>query len=108
MKPKTHPLRHLTLTLLMLMMVGLPGLINLAQADTVGPIKSMPPHPVGHNSSVNSVAFSPDGRYALSGSWDKTLKLWDVATGAEIRTFTAQSLFPPTAVMRCRAQEIKR
>jgi WD40 repeat protein len=91
MKPQTHPLRHLTLTLLMLMMVGLPGLINTAQADTVGPIKSMPPHPVGHNSWVNSVAFSPDGRYALSGSLDATMKLWNVATGEEIRTFTGHT-----------------
>jgi hypothetical protein len=91
MKPKTHPLRHLTLALLLLMMVCLPGLINTAQADTVGPIKSMPPHPVGHNSRVNSVAFSPDGRYALSGSWDKTLKLWDIALGSEIRTFTGHT-----------------
>ena len=33
---------------------------------------------------VNSVAFSPDGRYALSGSKDKTLKLWDTSTGKEI------------------------
>lgn len=29
----------------------------------------------GHASAVNSVAFSPDGRYALSGSQDATLKL---------------------------------
>ena len=36
---------------------------------------------------VHSVAFSPDGRTALSGSSDKTLKLWDVATGKEIRSF---------------------
>ena len=38
--------------------------------------------------SVTSVSFSPDGKFALSGSWDETLKLWDVATGREIRTFS--------------------
>ncbi|MCX5785738.1 MAG: caspase family protein, partial [Elusimicrobia bacterium] len=36
---------------------------------------------------VTSVAFSPDGQYALSGSYDKTLKLWDIATGQLVRTF---------------------
>jgi WD40 repeat protein len=40
----------------------------------------------GHTSSVNSVAFAPDGLSVLSGSFD-ALKLWDVATGKEIRTF---------------------
>jgi WD40 domain-containing protein/TIR domain-containing protein len=42
----------------------------------------------GHADRVRAVAFSPDGRTALSGGDDKTLKLWDVATGKEIRTFT--------------------
>ncbi|MDD5285969.1 MAG: caspase family protein [Desulfuromonadaceae bacterium] len=36
---------------------------------------------------ISSVAFSPDGRYALSGSWDSTLTLWDISTGKEIKTF---------------------
>jgi len=31
--------------------------------------------------------FSPNGRMAVSGSADKTLKLWDLATGLAIRTF---------------------
>ncbi|MCK4579496.1 MAG: DUF2380 domain-containing protein [Candidatus Marinimicrobia bacterium] len=41
----------------------------------------------GHTSSVYTVAFSPDGGYALSGSGDKTLKLWEIASGQLVRTF---------------------
>jgi len=41
----------------------------------------------GHTDHVNSVAFSPDGKYILSGSRDKTLKLWEVSSGREVRTF---------------------
>jgi len=42
---------------------------------------------LGHSSFASAVAFSPDGRQILSGSYDSTVKLWDVATGREIRTF---------------------
>ena len=45
----------------------------------------------GHRAAVWSVAFSPDGRTALSGSEDKTLKLWEIAAGNELRTFTGHS-----------------
>ncbi|KAB0241844.1 hypothetical protein EZJ55_16060 [Microcystis aeruginosa EAWAG127a] len=41
---------------------------------------------VGHNGSVNSVSFSSDGKTLVSGSRDKTIKLWNVETGKEIRT----------------------
>lgn len=40
---------------------------------------------------VTCVAFSPDGKYALSGSWDNTLKLWEINSGKEIRTFTGHT-----------------
>jgi WD40 repeat protein len=39
------------------------------------------------NSEVYSICFSPDGHLALSESWDKTLKLWDISTGVCLRTF---------------------
>ncbi len=40
----------------------------------------------GH--SVKSVVYSPDGRYLASGSRDTTIKIWEVATGKQLRTLT--------------------
>ncbi len=40
---------------------------------------------------VTSVNFSPDGKYLVTGAADKTAKLWEVATGLEIRTFKKHS-----------------
>jgi WD40 repeat protein len=41
----------------------------------------------GHAGSVFSVAFSPDGKQLLSGSHDRTIRLWDVQSGKELRRF---------------------
>lgn len=42
----------------------------------------------GHAGQIGAVAMSPDGRYILSSSMDETAKLWDAASGKELRTFT--------------------
>src|SRR5690348_682321 len=46
---------------------------------------------IGHTDLVKAVAFSRDGRLVLSGSADKTLKLWDAASGALVRSFVGHS-----------------
>jgi WD40 repeat protein len=37
-----------------------------------------------HSDSINAVAVTPDGRYAISTSRDKTLKVWDLESGTEL------------------------
>lgn len=41
----------------------------------------------GHSHFISDVVLSSDGNYALSGSWDKTLRLWDLAAGKSTRRF---------------------
>ena len=40
----------------------------------------------GHGNSVLSAAFSPDGRFVVTGSSDRTAKLWEAGTGRLVRT----------------------
>jgi WD40 repeat protein len=40
----------------------------------------------GHTHLVNSLTFSPDGNYFISGSFDRTIRIWSADTGQEIRT----------------------
>merc|ERR1712042_47495 len=41
----------------------------------------------GHGHFVSDVVMSSDGQFALSGSWDHSLRLWDLSTGQTTRQF---------------------
>jgi WD40 repeat protein len=41
----------------------------------------------GHGDAILDVAFAPDGRRAVSASFDRSVRLWDVATGQELHCF---------------------
>jgi WD40 repeat protein len=62
--------------------------VGVAQADVDAKV---PPRLVvnsGHGRSVSAVAFSPDGMTLASSSSDRSIKLWEVASGREIRSLT--------------------
>ncbi|ETO09924.1 NB-ARC domain-containing protein, partial [Reticulomyxa filosa] len=45
----------------------------------------------GHSNSVTSVGFSPDGFKIVSGSRDKTVRIWDVSSGKQIKSLEGHS-----------------
>ncbi|WFC98362.1 cross-pathway control WD-repeat protein cpc2 [Malassezia yamatoensis] len=45
----------------------------------------------GHNHFVSDVVISSDGQFALSASWDKSLRLWDLNTGQTTRRFVGHT-----------------
>lgn len=62
-----------------------PGVIKLWDAATGRELRRL----TGHQNRVSALVFSPDGQWLASGSWDHTVKLWDVGRGQDIRSFPA-------------------
>jgi WD40 repeat protein len=46
----------------------------------------------GHQSTIWTVAVSPEGRYLASGSKDRSVRVWDMETGEELWSETAHAV----------------
>ena len=74
---------------------GLTAALPLPARDTEPRVKLD-----GHAREVASVAFSPDGKTLASGSWDSTIKLWEVATGRNTATLKGHSSYVSCVAFR--------
>jgi sugar lactone lactonase YvrE len=72
--------------------------IDVVAAQLSGVTPDFPAGPVGelkkfdgHSDEIKSVALSTDGRYAVSGGVDQTLRIWDIASGKEDKLIRGHS-----------------
>ena len=48
----------------------------------------------GHEATIWSMSYSPDGTRIVSGGEDKTIRMWDAATGVEVKTLRGHGDWP--------------
>jgi len=60
----------------------------------------------GHSEAISSIAFSPDGRLIASGSYDKTVRIWDVKKGRLFKNLTKHTGFVTCVVFSSGGQSL--
>ncbi|XP_065190435.1 small ribosomal subunit protein RACK1-like [Sycon ciliatum] len=64
---------------------------NLNREEGTGNVGVPKRRLTGHSHFVSDVVISSDGQFALSGSWDHTLRLWDLQRGVTTRRFVGHT-----------------
>jgi len=72
--PLARSVQTLAATLLLTLFATLPGLAQVRATLR------------GHTLALASVAYSQNGKFIATGSYDRTAKVWDAATGRELVT----------------------
>jgi WD40 repeat protein len=63
-----------------LLVEAVPAADNAALPGVLGTFK-------GHTEAVYGITFSPDGKFLVTGSGDRSVRVWDAASGKELKAF---------------------
>src|SRR5437660_4009193 len=96
---KTHPRRTATVAsgLAVFLSIWFPGLAAFAGRGNSASLKESTTNrpelvlQTGHSKGVNCSAFGPDGSWLASGGSDNAIKIWQVASGRELRALTGHT-----------------
>jgi RNA polymerase sigma factor (sigma-70 family) len=73
----------------------MPGPVRLLDAESGSEVRRLD----GHAKVVGHAAFSPDGRQLVTSGYDKTVRVWEVASGKEAARFTPPEAFGAEAAV---------
>src|SRR5579871_5420759 len=76
--------RAFNVSLIVLFVLVITWITGTSQAANPKAPKALLREMKGHSSRVLSVSFSPDGRYLLSASQDRSIRLWNTGSGEEL------------------------
>ena len=65
------------------------GLVHIWDASTGEHIRCLS----GHHDLMRSIVFTSDSRRLITGSWDKTVRLWQIESGEVLQSFDSSSRF---------------